>query len=571
MSGIVRRITAIVLVGGGLLGSHPLYACTAFCAARAGQVLVGNNEDYENPRTKLWFVPSKDGSFGRMYVGFDDMYPQGGMNERGLWFDGFAAPLLKPAASGRPRFKGNIIDVAMATCGTVEEVVRLFNQYDRSFLSQAILMFADASGDAASIEADAIVRKGRGDFVQTNFHQSRAAAGDGDWRFKTVTSMLDTAGPNISRDLFRRILETTAQKGGVSTLYSNIYELKSRTMDLYHFRDFDHVVRFSLDDELRKGERVLDIPSLFPPNAAAQKFAARHTPPPATSLAPVLIVAAAVVIAVLGLALYGVTRGSRRVRLSIAAAAGVLVLMVAGAGTTVHLQSPASAAWAEFTIGPASGTWFSFGPNTFRSTGVTLKTALSTAYDIPAVRVVGPRWLAETRYSITAVLSDDSKASFRSLLQQELNSRLGLQTHLEVRPFDVFVLTVADATRLTRTPGDSVRVWLYQSAIEAQDASMEKIAASLESVLRAPVIDETGLDGTFELDLEWTTDRVASITAGLERIGLRLTPSTRKMEALVVDDVRRDPALVLLGHVGALTNGAPPQIRQLVSKAMTIR
>ena len=121
-----------------LIGHTPVLACTAFCAAGAGQVLVGNNEDWHNPRTKIWFVPAKPGSYGRMYVGFDDLWPQGGMNERGLWFDGFAAPPVKATASSDlPPFPGNIVDTAMAECSTVEEVVRLFSRYSRAFLTRA--------------------------------------------------------------------------------------------------------------------------------------------------------------------------------------------------------------------------------------------------------------------------------------------------------------------------------------------------------------------------------------------------------------------------------------------------
>jgi hypothetical protein len=50
------------------------------------------------------------------------------MNERGLWFDGFATPRVKVLTTDPPPFRGNIVDHAMATCGSVEEVIRLFSQ-----------------------------------------------------------------------------------------------------------------------------------------------------------------------------------------------------------------------------------------------------------------------------------------------------------------------------------------------------------------------------------------------------------------------------------------------------------
>ena len=72
------RIAVVALLCGAaaLVGTDAVMACTAFCAVGNGQVLVGNNEDWYNPRTKIRFVPATPGSFGRMYVGFDDLAPQ---------------------------------------------------------------------------------------------------------------------------------------------------------------------------------------------------------------------------------------------------------------------------------------------------------------------------------------------------------------------------------------------------------------------------------------------------------------------------------------------------------------
>ena len=52
-----------------------------FKITQGGKTLVGNNEDYWNPNTRVWFEQSEGEKMGAMYVGFDDLYPQGGMNE----------------------------------------------------------------------------------------------------------------------------------------------------------------------------------------------------------------------------------------------------------------------------------------------------------------------------------------------------------------------------------------------------------------------------------------------------------------------------------------------------------
>jgi hypothetical protein len=70
-----RAVASVIIICGivAFLYNPVALACTAFCAVGSGQVLVGNNEDWSNPRTKLWFVPAEPGSYGRVYVGFDDM------------------------------------------------------------------------------------------------------------------------------------------------------------------------------------------------------------------------------------------------------------------------------------------------------------------------------------------------------------------------------------------------------------------------------------------------------------------------------------------------------------------
>jgi len=266
--------TVLILVLLGIASPNLSTACTAFCATSRGVTLAGNNEDYNLPRSKLWFVPSNGKTYGRLYVGFGNFFPQGGMNEKGLFFDGFATPRV-PAkgTSGKPRLGTAFPDKIMAECATVEDVIKFLDQYDRSHLETAILMFADAKGDAIAVEVNSIVRKTGPFFVQTNFHQSTANMQDPPCRrFKIARAMLQQAGPDISVDLFRRTLAATHAEGTYPTLYSNIYDLNRRVMYLYHFHNFEEVVTIDLAAELRKGAHTFEIQRLFPSSHAAETF-----------------------------------------------------------------------------------------------------------------------------------------------------------------------------------------------------------------------------------------------------------------------------------------------------------
>ena len=106
-------------------------ACTAFYAAYKGLILVGNNEDWWNPRTKMWFISPGENKYGRVYFGFDDFWPQGGMNDQGLFFDGFATkPLLVKKSIHKPVYKGNLIDKIMSECATINEVLNVLEKYN---------------------------------------------------------------------------------------------------------------------------------------------------------------------------------------------------------------------------------------------------------------------------------------------------------------------------------------------------------------------------------------------------------------------------------------------------------
>jgi len=256
-----RLLMAVLLLA---VAGVPAPACTAFCAKAGSKVLFGNNEDFKNPRTRVWFVPAGKGAYGRLYVGFDNGSPQGGMNEHGLCFDGFAtAPVDMPSQADKQMYFGSFGEKALAECATVDEVVRLFEPYSRA--DRVVYLFADRHGDAVAIEPTATVRKKDWYFVQTNFYRSQVKAGEEPCeRYKIASRMLEAARDSISVDLFRRILAATHQEGNAATQYSNIYDLEARAMYLYHFHNFENVVRIDLKEELRKGARVIDIPSLFP-------------------------------------------------------------------------------------------------------------------------------------------------------------------------------------------------------------------------------------------------------------------------------------------------------------------
>jgi hypothetical protein len=254
---------------------NPDMSCTVFYAYDGQVALGGNNEDYQIPFTKVWFLPPEEGKHGRVYFGFANFIWSGGMNDQGLFFDalGVDQPVKVPR-NGKPVYQGTLADKAMAECATVECVVQLFADYNTlwdTWYHQ--FMFGDATGDSAIIEPLTVLRKEGQYQVATNFYQSKTGPGHyACHRYKTAVEMLKNADA-ISVDLFREILDAVHQEGENPTLYSNVYDLKQRIVYLYYFHDYDHVVTLDLDKELAKGKHSYDLPSLFPRNEVAERWA----------------------------------------------------------------------------------------------------------------------------------------------------------------------------------------------------------------------------------------------------------------------------------------------------------
>jgi hypothetical protein len=270
----MKTLSAIIIFTAIFFLDSKTIACTAFMMADEDRVLVGNNEDYKIPYTRVWFVPAANAQHGRVYFGYDNFSPQGGMNDQGLFFDFFAVKKMEIKRSkDKPKFPGPMIDTMLAELATVEEVLNLFDQYNLEWMSKGQMFIVDKSGDAAIIEGDEVIRKSGPYQVVTNFRLSKIAKDQRPcrwpaWscsRYKKAEKML-MASDKATVANFRNILKAT-HRGPYNvisrTQYSNIYDLKRGIVYLYYLHNFDNEVVLNLSAELNKGRHYYDIPSLF--------------------------------------------------------------------------------------------------------------------------------------------------------------------------------------------------------------------------------------------------------------------------------------------------------------------
>ncbi|MDJ0839908.1 MAG: tetratricopeptide repeat protein [Acidobacteriota bacterium] len=247
-------------------GSEYSFACTIFVKADGETILVGNNEDYYDPRTKIWFHPPEDQLYGHVIWGYDRYLSpnQGGMNDRGLFIDinaiGFTGWKKDPAKAD---FDEDPVSYILTRFGTVDEVIQFFRQHNIA-LDYVKYVFADAGGRSAVFEwlNDKLnVVERVGDYqISTNYLSPKDPT---EPRYQIAEKILQSqARPTVG--LMRKVLAATSYDVHIGqTLYSTICDLKNKKIYLYHFHYFEEVKTFDLSRELEKGGSSYAIPSLF--------------------------------------------------------------------------------------------------------------------------------------------------------------------------------------------------------------------------------------------------------------------------------------------------------------------
>lgn len=241
-----------VLCTGLLLWSAPLSrACTIFVLTDGHQTYFCNNEDWSNPRTRIWFLPAQ-GHYGCVYVGFDNGWAQGGMNTEGLAFDWVAGykEEWQPDPQARPVI-GNPAQRMLQTCATVEEAIAFHHKYREPSFSYAKILVADRTGASAVIGA----KDGKLHVVRMKESRGFGYAG------ATLDKLLhESPKPTLADGA--RILQTCTQPGTFATKYYNIFDLKTGDIYLHPTARQDDEVKLNLAAELKKGGHYYDMPKI---------------------------------------------------------------------------------------------------------------------------------------------------------------------------------------------------------------------------------------------------------------------------------------------------------------------
>ena len=212
---------------------------------------------------------------------------------------------------------------------------------------------------------------------------------------------------------------------------------------------------------------------------------------------------------------------------------------------------------------------FSIGNGTeVAAVGVTVNDLIVFAYGVHARQISGaPAWVESDKFDIRGKPEGGGRpnpAQFKTMLQKLLADRFQLAFHRDKKRLTVYALTVGkNGPKLTRSEATSPipNLPFRPGNLPASNATMEEFAGVMQAHLDRPVVDQTGLQGRFDFQLQWTPDETQSdslrgpgpapkppelvetqpdlFTAIQQQLGLKLESTRVQTDVLVIDKVEK--------------------------------
>jgi len=210
-------------------------------------------------------------------------------------------------------------------------------------------------------------------------------------------------------------------------------------------------------------------------------------------------------------------------------------------------------------------------PDAVNMRNVSFKSATRWAFHVMDYQVNGPDWINSERYDINAKAAGAvPEEQLRLMMQTLLADRFKLVTHRVTKELPSYVLTVAKGgpkfAESTSEGEPDIKPDQNRLSISVKRAGVAQLVDGLVNVFRAPIVDETGLKGKYDITInvakyvadlgprreggaasggaaEVPPDPLAIITRGLqEELGLKLDAKKMPIDLVVIDKADKVPA-----------------------------
>lgn len=191
-------------------------------------------------------------------------------------------------------------------------------------------------------------------------------------------------------------------------------------------------------------------------------------------------------------------------------------------------------------------------------TNVSLRSLIQRAWRLKEYQVIGPEWMESSRYDIRARIPEGAaRDQVPAMLQKLLADRFHLAVHRETRELAVYDLVVgkdgvksspptpAFQPKTNRDGSFTVRTGLFSAGVITLTgtlATMESLVDRLSVAAERPVIDQTGLTGSYQFKMMWPNGDGSSLADAVEfNLGLKLVARKAPVGMLVVDHADKAP------------------------------
>jgi len=198
----------------------------------------------------------------------------------------------------------------------------------------------------------------------------------------------------------------------------------------------------------------------------------------------------------------------------------------------------------------------------FVASATTVRTLLRIAFATDDNRMSGaPGWIDSESFDINASTADHAEVTaprqFQQLMLSLLEDRFQLKFHREQKEGPVYWLELDKPGRTgpalkpstpESEPNMSTNSNGSRAVMKASKTSMADLAAALRRQAGRPVEDRTGLNGSFDFQIEWAPEETPDSadpslhTVLKEQLGLKLRPAKGAIEILVIDQIAHPSA-----------------------------
>ncbi|HVY93118.1 MAG TPA: TIGR03435 family protein [Bryobacteraceae bacterium] len=192
----------------------------------------------------------------------------------------------------------------------------------------------------------------------------------------------------------------------------------------------------------------------------------------------------------------------------------------------------------------------------FRAINCDLSELIEWAYQIRTDRISGPGELHshEATFDINATMpAATTDAQVRMMLQRLLAERFAVRLHSVMKQMSGYVLVVdkgGPKLKASERPagyGFSSHGGAGSVTASSPDATMSQLATLISTSIERPVCDQTGLDGVFDIQTEFSKlapveSDAPTVFDAMKSLGLRLEKAQIPVESIVVDHANFKPS-----------------------------